>query len=98
MTEQRCEKKNHEDKKADFCDTFGRHSNSRKSKNSSDERNDEKSGCPLQHFASRKNIVAFCSEIHWECGLWLNPRQVQSPFRFTKNRVSRCISARCISL
>src|SRR5438128_1126097 len=79
MTEQRSEKKNHESKKDNFRDSRSSDCDARESENGRDERDDEKSQCPLPHLASSETVLPFFwAEIHWACGLRLWQDQVQS--------------------
>jgi hypothetical protein len=51
VAEQRCKKKNHEDKEQDFRDSSRRHRDARKSEDRRDQRDDKKPEGPPQHFA-----------------------------------------------
>src|SRR5215470_8616584 len=98
MAEQRREKKNHKNKKCNRGNLCGCHSAPCKSKNGRDERDKEKSQCPLQHFASSKNVLDFSNQRF--TGQWAaaSVYWVQSLFRFARNSVSCFISARYIAL
>jgi hypothetical protein len=72
-TEQRSEKKNHENEKNNFRDSRCGDRYARETENGRDERDNEKSQCPPQHLASSETVLAFLSGQrftgHAGCGL-----------------------------